>query len=269
MRYLTYSGNRIVNVNLPEGSNVLHAPAAIPGFKRAQFPELVRKAFEQPQGMAPLRDLVNGNSRILIAFDDNCQPFPMTARPDFRQIVLETLLPMLYSYGVSKANLTLMCAVALHRKMKEHELRFMVGDGVMREFYPHQLRNFDAEAPEEMVNLGTTAHGEEVEVSRFAVEADLVIYIDSVQIPLNGGHKSVAVGLAGYKTIAHHHSPHATADSPHVMQPHGSEMHTSIERISRVVLRHAKIMVLEFAMNNATYPAHTAYLGKPPRDVES
>jgi lactate racemase len=264
VRYLTYSGNRIINVDLPEGSTVLHAPAPIPGFKRAQFPEQVRQAFENPKGMAPLRELVNGNSKILIAFDDNCQPFPPTARPDFRQIVLETLLPILYSYGVNKRNLTLMCAVALHRKMKRHELAFMVGEQVMSEFYPDQLRNFDAEAPEEMANLGKTAHGEEVEVSRFAVEADLVIYIDSVQIPLNGGHKSVAVGLAGYKTIALHHSPHATEHSPHVMQPHGSEMHSSIERISRVVLQHAKIMVLEFAMNNATYPAHTAYLGKPP-----
>jgi hypothetical protein len=264
LRYLTYSGNRIVNVELPADSTILYAPPALPGIPQAQFPERVRQAFERPMGMPPLRDLVNGNSRILIAFDDNCQPFPPTARPDFRQLVLETLLPMLYSYGVEKKNLTLMCAIALHRKMKEHELRHMMGDAIMSEFYPHQLLNFDAEAPVEMVNLGKTPHGEEVEVSRFAVEADLVIYIDSVQIPLNGGHKSVAVGLAGYKTIAHHHSPQATTGSPHVMQPHGSEMHSSIERISRIVLQHAKIMVLEFAMNNATYPGHVSYLGKPP-----
>ena len=263
MTYLTYSGNRIVSVELPGNSSVVYPPAAIPGFQRAQFPEQVTKAFENPVGMAPLRSLVSGNSRILIAFDDNCQPFPPTARPDFRQIVLETLLPLLYSFGVEKKNIHLMCAVALHRKMKEHELRYMVGGQVMSEFFPHQLTNFDAEAPDEMANLGKTEQGEEVEISRFAVEADLVIYVDSVQIPLNGGHKSVGVGLAGYKTIAHHHSPHCTAEVPHVMQPHGSEMHNSIERISRVVQKHCQIMVLEFAMNNATYPGHSAYLGKP------
>ena len=120
---------------------------------------------------------------------------------------------MLYSYGVNKKNLHLMCAVALHRKMKEHELRHMVGDRVMREFYPAQLTNFDAEAPEDMTNLGETEAGEVVEISRHAVDADLVIYLDSIQIPLNGGHKSVAVGLAGYKTIAYHHNPHCTKDS--------------------------------------------------------
>lgn len=263
MKYLTYSGNNIVNLDLPEHTQILYPPPALPGIPKSAYPEHVCRAFEQPLGMQPLKELVSGNSRVLIAFDDNCQPFPPTARPDFRQIVLEALLPMLYSYGVDKNNITLMCAVALHRKMKEHELRFMVGERVMAEFYPHQLRNFDAEAADEMAGIGETDAGEAVEISRYAVEADLVIYIDSVQIPLNGGHKSVGVGLAGYKTIAYHHNPHMTRDSPHVMQPDGSMMHCSIERISRVVQQHCRIMVLEFAMNSATYPSHSAYLGKP------
>ena len=94
MTYLTYSGNRIVGVELPGNSSVIYPPPAIPGFKREQFPDLVKQAFEKPVGMAPLKSLVDGNSRILIAFDDNCQPFPPTARPDFRQIVLETLVPL-------------------------------------------------------------------------------------------------------------------------------------------------------------------------------
>ena len=263
VKYLTYSGNNILSVDLPSNSQILYTPPPIPGYKKEQYPDLVRQAFENPKGMEPLRALVNGNSKILIAFDDNCQPFPPTAQPDFRQIVLETLLPLLYSYGVEKKNIHLMCAVALHRKMKEHELRYMVGDQVMSEFYPTQLTNFDAEAPEEMANLGETDHGEVVEISRKVPESDLVIYVDSIQIPLNGGHKSVAVGLAGYKTIAYHHNPHCTEHTPHVMQPDGSKMHDSVERISRVVMKHAKIMVLEFAMNGATYPSHSAYLGKP------
>jgi len=264
VKYLTYSGNNILTVDLPEGSNVLYPRAPIQGIPLSGYPEHVKRAFESPQGMPPLKELVNGNSKVLIAFDDNCQPFPPQARPDFRQVVLETLLPMLYSYGVEKKNIHMLCAIALHRKMKEHELRHMVGDAMMAEFFPKQLDNFDAEDKEHMANLGTTDLGEEVEISRHAAEADLIIYIDSVQIPLNGGHKSVGVGLAGYKTIAYHHNPAMTRDCPHVMQPHGSAMHDCIERISRVISRHTKIMVIEFAMNNAIYPWHSEYLGKPP-----
>lgn len=263
MRYLTYCGNNIINAELPDGSDVLYAPAPLAGIKRPNVPQAVREAFENPKGMPPLRELVNGSSKVLIAFDDNCQPFPLTSKPDIRQQALEALLPMLYSYGVKKENLRLLCAVALHRKMKKDELAYMVGPKIMEEFYPHQLDNFDAEDRDHIVELGETEEGEPVEISRDVVESDLVIYVDSVQVPLNGGHKSVAVGLGTYKSIANHHAPKMTADSPHVMQPEGSKMHDCIERISRVVQKHCRIMVMEAAMNNATHPWHVRYMGKP------
>ena len=78
-------------------------------------------------GMSPLRELVDSTSRILIAFDDNCQPFPPMQKPDIRQIIIEKLLEMLFSYGVEERNIELLCAVALHRKMKRHELAYMLG----------------------------------------------------------------------------------------------------------------------------------------------
>lgn len=259
--YLTYSGNSLVNVRLPDSSTVLYPPPASKGIAPGDIAAAVRQAFLEPVDMPPLAELVSSRSRVLIAFDDNCQPFPPTGRPEIRQRMLETLLPMLYEAGVDKKNLHLICAVALHRKMKRHELEFMVGKRIMEEFYPDQLTNFDAEAPEELAYLGETTEGEPVEVSRRVIESDLVIYLDTVQIPLNGGHKSVAVGLGSYRSIAAHHSPHMTKTSPHVMQPEGSHMHASIERISRVIGEHARIMVLEAAMNNRTYPTVVKHIG--------
>ncbi|MCG3129371.1 MAG: hypothetical protein FLDDKLPJ_00098 [Phycisphaerae bacterium] len=263
MKYLTYSGNNILAVNLPDDADVLYAPPPLPGLAKPDIPAAVRRAFEQCEGMPPLRECVNASSRVLIAFDDNCQPFPPTTLPDIRQQSIETLLELLYSYGVKRENLRMLCAVALHRKMKTHELARMLGPRIMREFHPHQLDNFDAENRANIANLGVTSEGEPVQVDRRVVESDLVIYVDSVQIPLNGGHKSVAVGLGTYDSIAPHHHPRMTQHSPHVMQPSGSHMHASIERISRVILRKARIMVMEAAMNNATYPPYVSYLGKP------
>src|SRR5690606_40481239 len=94
----------------------------------------------------------------------------------------------------------LVCAVALHRKMQEAELRYMVGDRIMAEFYPDQLYNFDAEDRDNLIELEETEEGEVVETLKAVVECDLVIYVDTVQIPLNGGHKSVAVGFGTYRT---------------------------------------------------------------------
>lgn len=265
MKYLTLSGNNIINVSLPANAEILYAPDRLPGLRKREVPAAVAEAFRNPLGMPPLTELVNSTSRVLIAFDDNCQPFPETTRPDIRQQALEVLIPSLYACGVQRKNIQLICAVALHRKMKKHELARMVGPNIMREFYPAQLINFDAEDRENIADLGETDQGEPVRVYRGVTECDLVIYVDSVQLPLNGGHKSVAVGLGDYKSIASHHHPKMTAESPHVMQPRGSRMHECIERLSKVIQKHSRIMVMEAAMNNATYPAHVRHLGMPNR----
>jgi lactate racemase len=264
MKYLTFSGNNLIQAEVPDSARVYYPPPVIPGIPRQDIPAALRRAVENPLGMPPLRELVNARSKILIAFDDNCQPFPPTQPPDIRQVMIEELLSLLTSYGVDRGNVQLLCAVALHRKMKPHELRAMLGDRLMREFYPERCANFDAEDPAAILRLPDTERGEPVETHRAVVESDLVIYVDTIQIPLNGGHKSVAVGLGTYRSIAAHHAPQMTATTPHVMQPHGSEMHGSIERQSRVISQKARIMVIEAAMNGATYPAPLAYVSKPP-----
>ena len=166
MQYFTYFGNHLVNAKMTYRSvqyaigstadkrNLVRCNRSIrtilkystpnrrcPEFKRAALRDHTQNAFENPLDMPPLKELVDGNSKVLILFDDNCQPFPATKKPDMRQIMTETLLKMLYEYGVDKKNIQLMCAVALHRKMKEHELAYMLGKDIMDEFYPHQLRN--------------------------------------------------------------------------------------------------------------------------------
>ncbi|HUG42739.1 MAG TPA: lactate racemase domain-containing protein [Acidobacteriota bacterium] len=266
MKFLTYFGNDLLHAKLPEGSDIYYPPLPMSGIPRSAIAASVRRALENPLGMESLRDLVNSHSRILIAFDDNCQPFPLMKRPDFRQTAIETLLEMLYSYGVQKENILLMCAVALHRKMKPHELEYMLGKRIMSEFFPAQLKNFDAEDPDDIVSLGRTEQGEEVETTRAVIESDLVIYVDTVQIPLNGGHKSVAVGFGTYNSLSRHHAPQMTEKDPHVMQPDGSHMHASIERISRVILKRCRVLLLEAAMNSATYPAHMRFLSKARND---
>jgi len=105
--YLAYSGNSIVRAKLPGASDIYYAPPPIEGLAPASYPDHIRRAVEQPLDSPPLRQLVNATSKVLIAFDDNCQPFPLTAPPDFRQSVLETLLPLLAEYGVQRENIQL------------------------------------------------------------------------------------------------------------------------------------------------------------------
>ena len=66
---------------------------------------------------------------------------------------------MLFSYGVEERNIELLCAVALHRKMKRYELAYMLGSRIMSTFFPHQLKNFDAEDEDDLVELGENRAG--------------------------------------------------------------------------------------------------------------
>ena len=80
--------------------------------------------------------------------------------------------------------------------------------------------NFDAEDPRRHRRASAPpSAARRSRRSRAVLESDLVIYVDTIQIPLNGGHKSVAVGLVDLRQPALHHAPQMTAESPHVMQP--------------------------------------------------
>ena len=83
MKYFTYFGNHLINAKLPDTSEVYYAKPPLPGIKRAALGEHTQRAFENPLEMPPLRELVNGNSKVLILFDDNCQPFPLTKKAGY------------------------------------------------------------------------------------------------------------------------------------------------------------------------------------------
>src|SRR6202022_2138159 len=126
-------------------------------------------------------------------------------RPDNRQRVIEAVLAMAAEAGVD--DVMLIAALALHRRMTPPELRHALGDRIYDAFAPHGLLlQHDAEDPSALVHLGLTDHGEDVEISRRAAESDLLVYVNINLVAMDGGHKSVATGLASYKSLRHHHN---------------------------------------------------------------
>ena len=96
--------------------------------------------------------------KLTIAFDDISLPLPPMRRPDIRQRVIEAVLDLAAAAGVDDVHL--IAALALHRRMTEAELRHAVGDRVYDAFAPRGLLyNHDAEDPDNLVYLGTTAAG--------------------------------------------------------------------------------------------------------------
>src|SRR5690606_36610636 len=120
---------------------------------------------------------------------------PMRA-PDVRQRVIEPVLEMAAAAGVD--DVELIAGNARHRRVTPAEIKHIVGERVFTSFWRDRLRNHDAEDRDNLTSLGQTRHGEDVEINRRAAESDLIVYVNINLVAMNGGAKSVAVGLASY-----------------------------------------------------------------------
>ncbi|HEX7096450.1 MAG TPA: lactate racemase domain-containing protein [Acidimicrobiales bacterium] len=237
---------------LPVGrTRVVYPADPLPGLEDPDG--AIRRALLEPIDCEPLPALLRPGMKLTIAFDDVSLPLPPMRRPDVRQRIIEAVLDMAAEAGVDDVHI--IAALALHRRMTEAELRHAVGDRVYDAFAPHGLLyNHDAEDPDNMVLLGTTPHGEEVQMNRRAAESDLLVYVNINLVAMDGGWKSTATGLSGYTALRHHHNVRTMQRSRSFMDQHSSELHASNWRQGKVI-RDAGIRVfqIETTLNNNTF----------------
>jgi lactate racemase len=258
---LFWHGERFSLERLPEGSRVIYAPEPLDPL--ADPSAAIRSALTHPVGdRDPLPALLRPGMRLTIAFDDISLPLPPMERPDIRQMVIEQVLDMAAEAGVD--DVALIVALALHRRMTEAELRHALGDRIYDAFAPNGLlTQHDAEDPEALVHLGLTEQGEDVEINRRAAESDLLVYVNINLVAMDGGHKSVATGLASYKSLRHHHNPKTMQQSRSFMDQHRSELHSSNWRMGRLIADSGvTVFQIETTLNNDTFPSTFGFLQK-------
>jgi len=244
---------------LPTGSRVIYAPephAALDDPLAA-----IRTALDHPLGDSqPLHSLLRPGMKLTIAFDDVSLPLPPMRRPDIRQMVIETVLDQAAAAGVD--DVVLIAALALHRRMTEAELRHALGDRIYDAFAPHGLlTQHDAEDPEALVHLGTTDQGEDVEINKRAATSDLLVYVNINLVSMDGGHKSVATGLASYRSLRHHHNAHTMRHSTSFMDQKHSELHSANWRMGRLIAASGvRIFQIETTLNNDAFPEQFRFL---------
>jgi nickel-dependent lactate racemase len=258
-----FSGDKLVDIDLPTGSRVLYPKPPIAALKDVDA--AIRYAINHPDGSEPLYALLKPGMKVTIAVDDISLPLPPMRRPDIRERVTTIVLDMLTDHGVD--DIEIIIATAVHRRMKPFEIRHILGDRIYDRYAPDKLYNHDAEDLENMVHIGTTDVGEEVELSRRAVESDLVIYVNLNFVPMDGGHKSVAVGLCGYRSLRAHHNPKVMRNCHSYMNPETSELNTSVERMGRLTNDKLKVFTIETALNNNMFDKNLSFLHKVEDDL--
>jgi hypothetical protein len=257
---LFWHGERFRLERLPVGSRVIYPPEAMDPLD--DIDGAIRNALLNPIDKDPLPALLFPGMKLTIAFDDVSLPLPPMKRPDVRQRVIEAVLDMAAEAGVD--DVQLIAALALHRRMTEAELRQALGDRVYDAFEPHGLlTQHDAEDPGNLVHLGQTDEGEDVEINKRAAESDLLVYVNINLVAMDGGHKSVATGLASYRSLRHHHNVRTMQHSRSFMDQHKSALHSSNWRMGRhIAAQGVKIFQIETTLNTNTFPEQFAFLQK-------
>ena len=253
-----FSGDQLVPIDLPAGTRVIYPKPPLAGLPDPDA--AIRYALNHPHGSAPLHARLKPGMKVVIAIDDISLPLPPMRRPDVRERVLTIVLALLADHGVDDVEMII--ATSVHRRMRGHEIRHIVGDRIFDAYYPKRLYNHDAEDAKGMKLVGETDLGERVVLNKKAVEADLVIYVNLNLVPMDGGHKSVAVGLCGYESLKPHHNPKVMRDCHSYMDPEASALSTVVERMGRVANRTLNVFTIETTINNRMFDRPLSFLAK-------
>ena len=197
MKHRIIAGDQYIEADLPENVREISPRTPLPRIIDIQ--EKLDYALNNPIAHQPLSKLVNSSSKVVIAFDDASGSYFETRSPDFRRVAIEYIVGQLKKIGVKDSNVTLLCAQGLHRKLTRIEMETFLGRKLVMHFGYNRLYCHDAEDTDQLIHLGFTDRGFDVEVNKAIVEADQFIYLNTMWAPFNGGWKSTAVGLGTFK----------------------------------------------------------------------
>jgi len=201
MTMQTYSipcGKRLIPIQVPD-----HVPVQYVESRRLEPISDVKRAVEdalrRPIGSKQLRELVKPGQKVALVVTDITRKLP-------EEIIVPILLKELQSGGIAKTDITAVVATGTHRPDTPQELLEKFGD-VVNEI---SFINHDAYNPEGLVDLGRSPGGIPLVFNRTVAQADVRISTGVIETHLlagySGGVKSIAVGVAGEKTIGATHN---------------------------------------------------------------
>lgn len=184
---LKYGGTTL-DVELP-GATSLQVSVPV----GAEPPPLIAAALDRPLGTPRLEEIVRPGETVAIVTSD-------ITRYTGSDLYLPPLLERLLQAGIRAEDITLVIALGIHRRQTEAEHRKIAGPLFGR----IRIVDHDCDDPAGLVDLGPTADGLPVQISRTVMAADRVIVTGTVGIHyfagFGGGRKGLVPGVASRQT---------------------------------------------------------------------
>jgi len=159
----------------------------------------ILRALKNPIGTGPLAVAARGARHVVIAADDMTRQTP-------NPLIIPLLLNELNQAGVKDDQVTVVIALGTHRPMTGIEIARHFGPEVSRRV---QIINNPWQDPSQLVDLGTTANGTPIQISRIALDGDFLIGLGGIvphHIPgFSGGAKIIQPGISGPRTTGATH----------------------------------------------------------------
>lgn len=161
--------------------------------------EAIGRALDSPTGCERLAGIVRPGENVVIVVND----ITRLVRSD---VFLPPIVDSLNRAGIPDADISIVFALGTHRKQTEAEKRSIVGEEIFRRI---RLYDHDGSDDANLVEVGTTSLGNQVEINRRVVDADRIILTGEIlfhQIAgYSGGRKAILPGVAGNRTTTFNH----------------------------------------------------------------
>lgn len=164
--------------------------------ERPEF--LIADALQKPLGSDPLSKLAGAGDTVAIVVDDYTRPCPT-------QQLLPPVLEELRRAHVNDSDVLILIASGTHKPPSLDQIREIAGEKIARtyQFTSNDIMNG------EYVTVGTTKRGNEIEILRDYVEADVKILIGDIEYHYFAGYggtrKSILPGVSSNNTIQRNH----------------------------------------------------------------
>lgn len=221
--------------------------------------EEVDISINNPIGSPMLSELARDAKRVLFITNDMTRPMPS-------KITMPAIIREIQRYN-AKADITLLIASGLHRKMTREELIDKMGHDLVENY---KIVVHDAYDKSRLVYMGNLSSGNPLWLNKEVIEHDLVIsegFIEAHWLGgFSGGRKSILPGISGADTVMNNHSPQNIDDlrtKPGILE--GNPAHeefceaarkANLKFILNVVLDKNKHIIKAFAGD--TFEAHYA-----------
>jgi nickel-dependent lactate racemase len=192
-------------------------------------------SFDSPIDSPPLDEIAGSEDSVLIVVSD-------ATRATGSAHVVNLMVRRLVQAGVSPANTAVIFATGIHRRVTEEEKL-----ALLTPFIVQRIRTLDHDAYDssQLISVGTTESGLQVEVSSALLTFSRVILIGGINFHyfagFTGGRKSVCPGLASAQTIQATHmlaldferGGRKAGVGPGLLD--GNAVHEECERIAKLV----------------------------------